>query len=482
MSFDSIQFFLFFPIVFLLHHYCCSSFRWVVLLGASYYFYATLNQSHLLVILVSVTVVTYWFGLWLDRATDPRTKFTLLWVGVLVNLLILVGVKYLPFLAQKLNDLSRLATLGIVLPVSNVMVGIGVSYYIFQAISYIADIYLEVEKPERHLGYFALYMNFFPKLLQGPIERSSVLLPQLRQPYRFECENVLAGLQLIFWGLFKKVVIANRLALYTNPVFADVQAYSGLSLLIAVYLYAFQLYFDFSGYTDMALGAARMLNINLTQNFNSPYMATSVADFWRRWHISFSRWILDYIFKPVQLSLREWGNVGTASALIVTFLASGIWHGANWGFVIWGGLHGVYLAASTIYRPYQKKLYRVLGVEKTRLLKVWQIFVTFNLVSFAWIFFRANTVNNAWYIVTHLISTKDAIGNLLMSRGKSELFVLVIAIILIMIYRRLDEAFENGRSGVCKEVMKFSCYYVAVMFLLIFGKFFTNEPFAYFRF
>jgi D-alanyl-lipoteichoic acid acyltransferase DltB (MBOAT superfamily) len=174
-------------------------------------------------------------------------------------------------------------------------------------------------------------------------------------------------------------------------------------MLLATWLYAFQIFFDFSGYTDMALGAGRLFNIRLTQNFNGPYLATSIADFWRRWHISFSRWILDYLFKPLQMRLRDWKNQGTAVALLVTFIASGVWHGASWGFIIWGGMHGVFLASSVYYKPWQKKLHASLKVEKSQFLKWWQIFVTFNLVCLSWIFFRAESVSDAWYVLTHLV-------------------------------------------------------------------------------
>src|SRR6185369_16654097 len=203
--------------------------------------------------------------------------------------------------------------------------------------------------------------------------------------------------------------------------------------LLATYAYAFQIYMDFSGYTDMALGSARLFNINLTQNFNSPYLATSVADFWRRWHITFSRWILDYIFKPLQMQWRNWKNWGTAAALIIAFIISEIWHGASWGFVVWGGLHGLYMACSVIYKPYQKKLHKMLGIEKTKFLKVWQIFVTFNLVSIAWVFFRASSLKDAVYVLSNILNGVQGLrSGFLMSQGKVDT-VLTTASILILV-------------------------------------------------
>lgn len=394
MTFNSLSYLLFLPLVYLLVHFSGERARWVLLLLTSITFYAALNVPYLLVVLVLVTMTTYGFGIWLDQTDTPKAKLALLWGGIAVNVKILVVMKYMPFLSENLKGISNLLSLDAQIQPVKVLVAIGVSYYVFQAISYLIDIYLEIEKPERHLGYFALYLAFFPKLLQGPIERAGDLIPQLKKPYEFSYNNVRTGMLLFAWGLFKKVVVADRLGLFVNTIYDDVYANSGIPLILATYYYAIQLYCDFSGYTDMALGTARIFNIKLTQNFNNPYLATSVADFWRRWHISFSRWILDYIFKPLQMQWRNSKTWGTASALLVTFIVSGIWHGASWGFVAWGLLHGIYLAVSVFYRPIQKRIHKKLGLEKTVILRVWQSVITFNLVCVAWIFFRANTLCN----------------------------------------------------------------------------------------
>jgi len=386
-------------------------FRWLLLLVASLVFYASLKVPYLLGVIALVTVTTYFFGLWMGKAQEPSRKKWLFYGGISTNLFILVGLKYLPFLSENLNLLLGFFSSPFSVRQATVLVAIGTSYYIFQAISYLIDIYLEIEEPETHFGFFALYMAFFPKLLQGPIERARDLLPQLKQKYEFVYDNMRFGMLLFAWGLFKKVVLADRLGVHVDTVYEDVHAHQGLSLLLATYAYGFQIYFDFSGYTDMALGAARLFNINLTQNFNSPYLATSVADFWRRWHITFSRWILDYIFKPLQMQWRNWKSWGSAAALLVTFFVSGVWHGANWGFIVWGLLHGLYMACSVFYRPYQKKLHKALKLNKTKFLKVWQVFVTFNLVTFAWIFFRANGIEDALYVIKNLLSALQNLTN-----------------------------------------------------------------------
>jgi alginate O-acetyltransferase complex protein AlgI len=290
------------------------------------------------------------------------------------------------------------------------------------------------------------------------------------------------GLFMFVWGLFKKMVIADRLAWYVDPVYGNVHAYSGLPLLIATYCYTLQIYFDFSGYTDMALGSARLFNINLTQNFNRPYLAISIGEFWRRWHISFSRWILDYIFKPLQMSWRGHGRYGTALALIVTFLVSGGWHGATWGFVVWGGLHGVYLACSLFWKPWQKILHNKLGVAGSLRLKVWQTVITFNLVAFAWIFFRSGSLEDAWYVMTSLFSGTDGVQRLLLTRGSINVVELLFALAVAVIIGKLcyDKA---GRCIITTHgtLIRWSLYYGIGMAILL-ANAGASSSYIYFRF
>ncbi len=475
MPFNFLKYFLFLPVVYMVFYLVGERARWSILLAASLLFYAALNVPYLLVVLILVTITTYGFGIWLDQASTPKAKRALVWGGIGANLLILIVMKYLPFLSENLKALSALLSLDAKIQPVKVFVAIGVSYYVFQAISYLVDIYLEIEKPERHFGYFALYLAFFPKLLQGPIERAGDLIPQLKTRYEFNYDNMRFGILLFTWGIFKKVVIADRLGLYVDAVYNDVHAFTGLPLLLATYTYAFQIYMDFSGYTDMALGSARLFNINLTQNFNSPYLATSVIDFWRRWHISFSRWILDYIFKPLQMQWRNWKNFGTAAALIATFLVSGIWHGASWQFVIWGGLHGLYMACSVFYKPYQKKLHGAFGVENTWLLKVWQIIVTFNLVSFAWVFFRANSFSDALYIFSNMIYFING-SNILRPSDYSNCFFVLFAIV----YFIFSVSFVHSNSRLFYSRFRWVFYYS--LFLIIFYLGIMDSKFIYFQF
>jgi alginate O-acetyltransferase complex protein AlgI len=496
MSFNSLTYLLFLPVVFLVFYFSGQRARWIVLLIASLSFYAALWEPHLLIVLGLVTTTTYVFGLWLARAGSPRTKRVLLWSGIVTDLLLLVAVKYLPFLAE--NTLAVAGFLSIDLHVQSPgpIVSIGVSYFVFQAISYLLDIYLEVEIPERHFGYFALYLAFFPKLLQGPIERAGDLLPQLRTRYQFDYENVRRGMVLFACGLFKKVVIADRLGIFANTVYDDVNLYHGVPLLVATYYYAFQIYFDFSAYTDMALGSARMFNINLTQNFNSPYLATSVADFWRRWHITFSRWILDYIFKPLQIQWRDWSQWGMAAALLVTFLISGLWHGASWGFIIWGGLHGSYMAVSVISKPFRQWIDRVLGIGSSWILKPLRVVLTFHLVCFAWIFFRAKDVSDALYVIRHLLDftagdlrispmREFLARNLAFGQSIRELSIVLVWLALISAGKYLIQRRENiplhqflvERS----TLSRWAFYFVLVFSIVIFGVY-ESSAFIYYQF
>jgi alginate O-acetyltransferase complex protein AlgI len=482
MNFNSIEYLIFIPVLFLCLYIVGERFRWLVLLGASCYFYLTLRHLYLLEALFFVAAISYTCGILMERCGNAQVKGALFWGGVAANLLVLIAMKYLPFLERSLNEILGGLSPHLTVPEGRALVSIGVSYFVFQAVSYLIDIYLEIEKPERHLGYFTLYLAFFPKLLQGPIERGGDLLPQLRLGAKFDQENFRAGLLLFGWGLFKKAVVADRLALYVNTVYSDVHAYTGLPLVIATYLYAFQLYYDFSGYTDMALGTARMLNIRLTQNFNAPYLARSMADFWRRWHISFSRWILDYIFKPLQMQFRDWRSLGTAAALLVTFLVSGIWHGASWCFVIWGILHGIYLAVSVFYKPFQKRIYKRLGLDKSRVQEIWQTLVTFNLVCFAWIFFRATTVSDALYVVVHLFDGVSGVRGLFAAHEPNDLIISAASIIVIWLVYMV-----RTRSVVGSDFFQAPAWlrwgvYICLSAGILFFNMDSNAGFLYFSF
>jgi alginate O-acetyltransferase complex protein AlgI len=405
MTFTSIGFFYFLLALLALSLVFGRRRRWLVLLVASYAFYAAWGLPHLLAALAVLTLSSYLCAIRMERQKDPARRNALLWLGLAALVLIFVALRNYGALFPHVLDQTALETSSAPRPSDWLpFAAIGVSYYVLQAVSYLLDVHAGVVVAERNLGRYALHVAFFPKLLQGPIERAEHLLPQLRDLPALSLSNMAVGAQLFLWGLFQKVVVADRLAPFVDTVYGDVHRYQGVPLLVATYFFAAQLYFDFAGYTDMALGVARLFGIRLTQNFNSPYLSASVAEFWRRWHISFSSWLLDYIFRPLQLSLRDWRTWGTPAALVVTFLVSGLWHGATWCFVVWGLLHGTYLGASMLYRGWQKKLHQALGLIRSPLLKPLQVALTFHLICFAWIFFRARSLGDALYTVRHLVS------------------------------------------------------------------------------
>ncbi len=469
MTFNSLSYFLFLPAIYLAFYFTPDRWRWLLLLSASYGFYATFKAPYLLAVLFLTTAISYLCGL--RMAALPSGIRRKLWYvnGVTAAVATLVLLKYLPFLGAGVN---KIGTLNIT--ISNAIIFTGVSFFTLQSLSYLTDVYLNSEEPERHFGYFALYMAFFPKLLQGPIERGRELLPQLKKPYTFDYGNTRSALLLLTCGLFKKVVVADRVTLYADVIYNNVHAYTGLPLIIGTYAFALQIYYDFASYTDMARGAGRLFGIDLMENFNKPYRATSLADFWRRWHISFSRWLRDYLFIPLQMSWRDWGQAGTAAALIITFLVSGIWHDASSGFIIWGGLHGTFLAASTYYRPHQKRIHALFGLKKGQLLTCWQTFVTFNIVALTWIFFRAG-LTDGLYVLRNIFNFNGATDLcFILLPGKPNFIILLtfftlsgIAAILPQLSVYVKIAFD-GR-------FRWLCYYLLVMLILVYGVFLGSK-------
>jgi D-alanyl-lipoteichoic acid acyltransferase DltB (MBOAT superfamily) len=476
---------MFVPAVLAAYQLMPSRWRWAVLLTASVAFYAALRMPLLLVAWTFVVLTSYWLGRRISDENSGIRKRTYLWVGLAAQLVILCSVKYL-------RAILRLIAPGLDIPTGGMdwFSTLGISYYTLQAVSYLVDVYLGTAEPEHHFGRFALYLGFFPKLLQGPIERADHLLPQLRSLGSFNYTNVRSGVLLFCWGLFKKIAVANRLAPFVTAVYYDPHGYSGLSLIAATYMYALQILADFSGYTDMALGVARMFNIRLTENFKYPYFATSIADFWRRWHISFSRWILDYIFKPLQIEWRNAGKVGVVGALIVTFLFSGLWHDVALTFMAWGLLHGVYLASSVLTKPWRESVWRKIGLANHPYRPVFQGIVTFQFVAFAWIFFRARSLADGWYIASHLfvgVATRisyatsvraGVMGAILNGGSARDLAMLGAAMTMWLLGSTLRKTVRFQEQPTW---LRWSMYY-ALILALIYLNAYDDVGFVYFQF
>ena len=395
MVFNSIQFAIFLPIVFGLHWVMPAKYRWAVLLAASYVFYAFCGVKYL-ALLLTVTLIAYGAGRFLEDATHPNRRKLCLSCAVFGMLAFLFFYKYLNFFSQSIAAL--LGIFGCIRDpfLINIMLPVGISFYIFTAISYVADVYRGKISAEQHFGKFALHIGFFPSLLSGPIERADNLLPQIRSPKPFDYDLAVVGLQEILLGGFKKMVVADRLAAYVNIAFSDVTAHRGFMLVLAVLFYTVQIYCDFSGYSDMAIGVAKLFGISLRPNFRIPYCATSIKEFWGRWHISLSSWFRDYVYIP--LGGNRVGPFRHKSNLMITFFVSGLWHGASWNFIIWGGIHGAVQILESLFR---KK-----GPSKVPTLFRW--LGTMIIVSAAWVFFRANTLSDALYVFSHCL---DGISN-----------------------------------------------------------------------
>lgn len=391
MLFNSIAFLLFFPIVCVLY-FCIPArqirMRNLLLLVASYYFYMNWEPAYALLLLTS-TVVTYLAALGINHFVEKRKKKLCLISSLVLNLAILFLFKYYNFLASNVETVLQASGLGITLPEFGMLLPVGISFYTFQALGYSIDVYRGTTKVEHDFPTYALFVSFFPQLVAGPIERSGNLLPQFKEKHVFEYEQVMAGIRLMLWGYFMKLALADCCGLFVDIVFNNVSHHTGGSYLLASLLFPFQIYGDFAGYSLIAIGVARVLGFRLMENFHRPYFACSVGEFWHRWHISLSTWFKDYVYIPLggnRVSrLRNYFN------LFITFAVSGIWHGANWTFVCWGMLHGALLCIE-----------KSLGIGKHKYVgfrKAFHWAMTFVLVCFAWILFRANNLQDAATII-----------------------------------------------------------------------------------
>jgi len=435
--------------------------RALILLCFSLAYYASFRAAGLLVVLTLVSTVTWYLTRVIHGNPDEKSQRRLLYFGIGFILFLLFGVRI--FVHSGLPGWLRLGST------------IGLSYFCLQAIGYLIDTYLGRLNPERKWTHVLLSLAFFPKIAQGPIERGPRLFPQLQNLTTPAYPVLRSALLLIAWGFFKKSVLADRLQTVVDPVFAMPEHFSGIVPVLAIYAYAFQLYFDFSGYTDMARGCARLFGIELTENFKAPYLATSISDFWRRWHISFSKWLLDYLFMPLQLVLRRAGVWGTAIALLVTFALSGLWHGTGWCFIVWGLLHGLYLAIATL----RKNSHRGAPSQPGRVRVAMKVIVTFNLVAFAWIFFRASSLANVGQVLGAIPHATRGLHRLFTVGGPRAVLVTLLACCCYAVV-------EVSRGGVLWQaaqrnvVLRWAAYFLLCGAILIFGQ--PASGYIYFQF
>ena len=482
MLFNSPAFAIFFPVVtvgyFLLPH----RWRWLWLLGASCYFYMAFVPAYILILFFTIAV-DYVAGILIEQTQDARRRRLLLACSLVANVGVLAIFKYFGFLDTNLAALAHwlgwnypLHTLSLILP-------IGLSFHTFQAMSYVIEVYRGHQPAERHLGIYALYVMFYPQLVAGPIERPQNLLPQFHQPQVFDEARVVAGLQLMTWGLFKKVVVADRLAVLVDAVYQDPTQHRGIPLIAATYAFAYQIYCDFSGYSDIAIGSAQVMGISLMTNFRQPYQARSIAEFWQRWHISLSTWFRDYVYIP--LGGNRAGHWRWSANVLIVFLVSGLWHGANWTFVLWGAIHGVYLLAGRWWQALAARLRTVWRGLPSRLpaTGALQMLLTFHLVLVAWVFFRANTVADALHVLRYALVDIQWRGGYGIGGGGAYELAIAAGAILAMewIQFRQRRGSVRAQLGAWPVWARWTAYYALILSILIFGKFQTRD-FVYFQF
>ena len=487
MLFNSFQFFVFFPVVTLVYFALPYRFRWAWLLAASCYFYMAFIPVYILVLFFTISV-DYCAGIAIENAQGRRRRLLLV-VSLCANIGVLAVFKYAGFLNANLAALAAFLRWNYPVQALAIILPIGLSFHTFQSMSYTIEVYRGRQPAERHPGIFALYVMFFPQLVAGPIERPQNLIHQLRAFHPPDHDRIVAGLVLMAWGLFKKMVIADRLAILVNQVYNDPTRYQGISLVLATVFFAYQIYCDFSGYSDIALGAAQVLGVRLMQNFNRPYAARSIGEFWQRWHISLSTWFHDYLYIPLG------GNRTTRARwqfnLVITFLVSGLWHGASWTFVVWGALHAFYMLLSIWTQGLYARWKSWLRLDRLPALKIaLETATTFGLVCFAWIFFRSNTLADSLYVVGHLIPGLGNSMTLATLKGGTDQIgmdriALLFSIGLIVVLELIQ--YWQARGSISRVLaarpawVRWAVYYALVMSILLFGVF-SERTFIYFQF
>ena len=477
MLFNSIDFMIFMPIVFIFYWALPHKLRWIVLLISSYWFYMSWNPKYIILIF-GTTFISYISAIIIQKNKNDSKKKATLIASIVVLLLVLFFFKYFNFMSESVAHLLSMFTLKVNPITVKLLLPVGISFYTFQTLSYIIDVYKGKVEAEYHFGKFATFISFFPQLVAGPIERTENLLPQIKNEHKFNYYQATYGIKLMTWGFFKKIVIADNVAYFTGRVFVSPENYYGFSLVMAVILFSFQIYCDFSGYSDIAIGTAKLMGIDLTKNFDSPYFSKSIKEFWSRWHISLSSWFKDYVYIPI--GGNRLGNIRRDVNLLVTFLFSGLWHGANWTFVVWGGLHGVAQIIENKLNLSMKKSQDIISVVK--------IIIVFLFVSFAWIFFASENIGDAIYIITHMtdgiLNPVDYLLNGLHSMyvGKAWLISMFICLSLLLLHDFLALKSDCIEIISKKNIVIRHAIYLLILCIIMLFKSNETAEFVYFQF
>jgi alginate O-acetyltransferase complex protein AlgI len=447
-----------------------------MLLVASCYFYMAFIPVYIL-ILGGTIVVDYFAGIWLEKTEGKKRKWLLI-ASLIANIGVLAVFKYYNFLNDNLSAILNSMGYENRVPYLSILLPIGLSFHTFQAMSYTIEVYRKNQKAERNFGIYALYVMFYPQLVAGPIERPQNMLHQFYEKHYLKFENVIEGLKLMCWGFFMKLVVADRLAIYVNAAYNNPDKHNGVTLAVATVFFAFQIYCDFAGYSNIAIGSARVMGFKLMTNFNRPYFSASISEFWKRWHISLSTWFRDYLYISLggnKVSIPRW-----YFNLFFVFTVSGLWHGANWTFIIWGALNGFYLVFATVTEKIRKQIGRFLGFDKVpRFNKMIQIIITFILICFTWIFFRANSSSDAFLIVNKIFTS---FGSLYIGEFQQFIYcIAAIAMLLLIEYRQNYYSHTPlpyvGRNWVKEQL----AYAFLIIMILVLGVF-DGGQFIYFQF
>jgi alginate O-acetyltransferase complex protein AlgI len=467
--FNSIAFLLFFPILCALYFCIPASqlrLRNLLLLVASYYFYMNWDPAYALLLLTS-TVITYLAALGIGYFKEKRKKKICLVSSLVLNLAILFLFKYFNFLAMNIETALQASGLAVNMPKFALLLPVGISFYTFQALGYSIDVYRGTVKIERDFPTYALFVSFFPQLVAGPIERSQNLLPQFKQQHRFDYDAVMSGVQLMVWGYFMKLVLADRCGIYVDTIFNNVDKHNGGSYLVASLLFPFQIYGDFAGYSLIAIGVARVLGFRLMENFHRPYFACTIGEFWHRWHISLSTWFKDYVYIP--LGGNRVGKLRNYFNLLITFVVSGIWHGANWTFLCWGTIHGILLCI--------EKAFGISKQKYTGAKKIFHWATTFVLVCFAWILFRANNLSDAVSVVTGIFT------NLGTPKPEYANFIAIGLAMTVLLTKEFADEFNwkirvaDSKSWLVRHIYLI----IMIAYIILFGVL-GGDQFIYFQF
>lgn len=486
MLFNSYEFLVFFPVVTVLFFLLPHRFRWLHLLLASCAFYMAFIPVYILILFLTI-IIDYWSGILIENAIGSQRKFYLS-MSLVANIGVLVIFKYYNFFIGNINELLHLNSPAASLPLLNIILPIGLSFHTFQAMSYTLEVYRGNYPAERHFGIYALYVMFYPQLVAGPIERPQNVLPQFHEKQSFDYNRVASGLRLMAWGLFKKVVIADRMAYLVNEVYNQPHNYHGLPLLVATIFFSIQIYCDFSGYSDIALGTARVMGFKLLKNFDRPYFSSSISEFWRRWHISLSTWFKDYLY--ISLGGNRVALPRACFNLFFVFMVSGLWHGANWTFIVWGALHGIYLVIGMLTKASRN---RFIDHFNLRFLNnpLLNIGFTYLMATFAWVFFRANNLNDAVYVITHMFGTATSLWQKTVFTGLSTVKVFytlpqwlalvgALAVLFTIERAQLRYSINNWLVHQARPV-RWTIYYGIVLYIALMGAF-EHVQFIYFQF